>query len=278
MTRFIFVPTLALLLVLTGCGQSGPKPWLGYAEGEDAFIGAPQPGWITAIAVHRGDVVKKGDVLFTLDDTQQLALRDQAKATLAQARAQLQQAQAKLAYATKELHRQRNLVHAHAGTKSALDLAQNNYDETAAQIRQIKAQEHAAKATLENTEYQLSQRKIKARVGGRVEDIYFRVGEYVPASTPVISLLPPQNVFVRFFVPEKEFAKVKMGQTVRISCDSCRSNLLAKITFIAQQEEFTPPVIFSIANREKLVFKLEARAKGGLALNPGQPVDVTPVK
>ncbi len=278
MTRFTFVPALALLLLLTGCGQSGPKPWLGYAEGEDAFIGAPQPGWVASISVKRGDVVKKGEVLFTLDDTQQVALRDQAKAALAQARAQLQQTQAKLAYTTKELHRQRSLVHAHAGTKSALDLAQNNYDETAAQIDQIKAQERAAEATLDNAEYQLSQRQIIARVGGRVEDIYFRVGEYVPASTPVISLLPPQNVFVRFFVPEKQFAKVKMGQTVRISCDSCGKDITATITFIAQQEEFTPPVIFSIANREKLVFKLEARAKGGLALNPGQPVDVTPVE
>ena len=278
MTRFTLVPALALLLLLTGCGNSGPKPWLGYAEGEDAFIGAPQPGWIASIAVKRGDVVKKGEVLFTLDDTQQLALRDEAKAALAQARAQLEQAQAKLAYATKELHRQRKLVHAHAGTKSALDLAQNNYDETAAQISQIKAQERAAKATLDNAEYQLSQRKITARVSGRVEDIYFRIGEYVPASTPVISLLPPQNVFVRFFVPEKQFAKVKMGQSVHISCDNCAKNLIAKITFIAQQEEFTPPVIFSIANRDKLVFKLEARAKGGLALNPGQPVDVSPMQ
>jgi HlyD family secretion protein len=278
MTRFKLVPVFAFFLLLTGCGQSGPKPWLGYAEGEDAFIGAPQPGWIASIAVHRGDVVKTGDVLFTLDDTQQLALRDEAKATLAAARAQLQQTQAKLAYATKELRRQRSLVHARAGTRAALDLAQNNYDETTAQIEQIKAQEHAAKATLDNAEYQLSERKVIARVGGRIEDIYFRKGEYAPASTPVISLLPPQNVFVRFFVPEKEFANVKMGQRVRISCDSCAKNMTAQITFIAQQEEFTPPVIFSIANREKLVFKLEARAKGGLALNPGQPVDVSPLR
>ena len=187
-----------------------------------------------------------------------------------------QQAQAKLAYATKELGRQRKLVRAHAGTKSALDLAQNNYDETTAQIEQIKAQARQAQAALDSAAYQLSQRQITARVGGRIEDIYFRQGEYVPASTPVISLLPPQNVFVRFFVPEKAFAGLKMGQRVHIGCDGCAKSLTATISFIAQQEEFTPPVIFSIANREKLVFKLEARAKGGLPLNPGQPVDVTP--
>lgn len=267
----------AVLLLLGGCGNRGQQPWLGYAEGEDAFISAPQPGWVASVAVRRGDVVKKGDVLFTLDDTQQLAARDEAKATLAQANAQLTKAKAQLAYATKELVRQTALVHASAGTKAALDLAQNNYDATQAQITQIEAQERQAQATLDNAEYQLSQRKITARIGGRIEDIYFRQGEYVPASTPVISLLPPQNVFVRFFVPEKEFSQVKMGQKVHISCDGCADNITATITFIAQEQEFTPPVIFSIANRQKLVFKLEARAPGGLKLNPGQPVDVTPV-
>jgi len=268
---------LVFLLLLAGCGNRGHEPWLGYAEGEDAFISAPQPGWMATLAVKRGDVVKKGQVLFTLDDTQQRARRDGAKAALAQAEAQLTQMQAQLAYATKELNRQSKLVHAHAGTRAALDLARNNYDEAQARIQQIKAQAHQARATLDDAEYQLSQRTITARVAGRIEDIYFRRGEYVPASTPVISLLPPENVFVRFFVPEKEFSHVKMGQKVRIGCDGCAQDMTATVTFIAQQEEFTPPVIFSIANREKLVFKLEARAPGGLKLNPGQPVDVTPL-
>ena len=268
---------ILLFLLLAACSNNESQSWLGYGEGEDAFIGAPQPGWVFSIAVKRGDVVKKGDLLFTLDDTQQLALRDEAKATLAQARAQLEQTQAAMAYATKELHRQSKLVAAHAGAKETLDLAISNYDQTEAQIRQIMAQEQQAQATLDNAEYQLSQRKIVAQVGGRIEDIYFRQGEYVPASTPVISLLPPENVYVRFFVPEKDFAKVKMGDKVRISCDSCAKNITATVTFIAQQEEFTPPVIFSIGNREKLVFKLEARAPGGLTIHPGQPVDVTPI-
>ena len=95
--------------------------------------------------------------------------------------------------------------------------------------------------------------------------------------TPVVSILPPENIFVRFFVPETEFAHLKLGQRVSISCDGCAPNITATVTFIASQEEFTPPVIFSIGSREKLVFKVEARAPGGLKLNPGQPVDVRPL-
>jgi len=116
-----------------------------------------------------------------------------------------------------------------------------------------------------------------AKTEGRVEDIYFREGEYAPAMTPVVSVLPPKNIYVRFFVPETQFAKMRLGQKVSITCDSCAKNITATVTFIAQQQEFTPPVIFSVGSREKLVFKLEARAPGGLKLNPGQPVEVHPL-
>jgi HlyD family secretion protein len=70
---------------------------------------------------------------------------------------------------------------------------------------------------------------------------------------------------------------MKLGQKVSITCDSCAPNITAAVTFIAQQQEFTPPVIFSVGSREKLVFKLEARAPDGLKLNPGQPVEVHPL-
>ena len=95
--------------------------------------------------------------------------------------------------------------------------------------------------------------------------------------TPVVSILPPENVYVRFFVPETEFARLKLGQRVAITCDGCAAGITATVSFIAAQEEFTPPVIFSIGSREKLVFKVEARAPGGLRLNPGQPVEVRPL-
>lgn len=268
---------LLLLLALTACGKNPDQPWLGYGEGEDAFIAAPAPGWVANLAVTRGQEVKPGDLLFTLSDTNETAARDQAAANIANLKAQLEQNQATVAFAAKELARQTNLVHDKAGTQENLDLARSNYDQAVARDSEIRAQQQQAEAALTGAAYQLSQRRIVSLVQGRVEDIYFRTGEYVPPSTPVLSVLPPQNVFVRFFVPESQFGRVKIGQRVRISCDGCAANITATITFIAQQEEFTPPVIFSIGNREKLVFKLEARAPGGLKINPGQPVDVRPL-
>jgi HlyD family secretion protein len=166
---------------------------------------------------------------------------------------------------------------ARAGTAQNYDIAKSNYQQAVARIAQIEAQEKEAQAVLAGARYQLSERDVVAKTEGRVEDIYFREGEYAPAMTPVVSVLPPRNIYVRFFVPETQFAKMKLGQKVSITCDSCAKNITATVTFIAQQQEFTPPVIYSVGSREKLVFKLEARAPNGLKLNPGQPVEVHPL-
>jgi HlyD family secretion protein len=268
---------IPLLLLLAACGRSGDHAWLGYAQGDAAFVAAPQAGWVARLQVERGAVVKEGDLLFALDDTAQAATRDQAKAQIAQAQGQMGQAEANLDLAKKELIRQSGLLRAGATSKQAYDQAKSAYDVAAASIAQIRAQEQQAQATLAGAAYALSERDVVSRTHGRVQDVFFRPGEYAPAMTPVVSILPPENVYVRFFVPESEFAKVKLGEKVAISCDGCANNITAVVSFIAAQEEFTPPVIFSIDSREKLVFKIEARATHGLALNPGQPVDVRPL-
>jgi len=268
---------LLLCLSLVACGPADEHKWLGYAEGDNVFVSAPQPGWVSRMTVNRGDWVERGRLLFTLDDTHETATRDQALANIAQAQAALAQEQANFVYTGKELTRQTGLAHAHAGVPSELDQVRANHEQSQAHIAQLQGQIRQMQAVLADARYQLSQRNVISLTHGRVQDVLFRTGEYAPAMTPVVSILPPENVFVRFFVPEKDFARVKLGQRIAISCDGCPKNLTAVVSFIASQEEFTPPVIFSLENRAKLVFKIEARATGGLKLNPGQPVDVHPL-
>ena len=270
--------SLLLVLLLSACGKTDDNAWLGYGEGDNAFIGAPQPGWVTHLYVQRGQVVKRGDLLFTLDETHERAARDQAAGTLAQMQAALTQQQANLDYNAKQLGRQTGLARANAGTPTQLDLAQSNFRQSGAQISQAQSQIAQQQAALASADYALGQRRVTAQTDGHVEDVYYREGEYVAASVPVLSVLPPNNVYVRFFVPESQLSKVHLGEKVKITCDGCAANIEATISFIAQQEEFTPPVIFSEENREKLVFKLEARGASGLKINPGQPVDVEPLK
>jgi HlyD family secretion protein len=281
---------LAGLLLLAACEKKPDDAWLGYAEGDEALIAAPQPGWVTTMKVQRGQSVHRGDLLFVLDDTREQAARDQAAASLQAARAQLAQArssltqeQANLGYTRTELGRQDRLAQQGIGTPTQRDAARNAFAQSQARIGQLQAQIAQMQAQIAQTQaglgsasYSLSQRQIVAETEGPVQDINFREGEYVPASTPVLSILPPGNIFVRFFVPEGQLPRAHLGQKVRITCDGCQP-VDAQITFIAAQQEFTPPVIFSNESREKLVFKLEARAQGGLKLHPGQPVEVRPL-
>jgi HlyD family secretion protein len=301
---FQLLAILALGL-LASCDSPKNDYWLGYIEGELALIAPPQPGWITSIEVARGAKIKLGDALFTLDAVRELAARDNATAAIAAAKEQASQAssqivqaqaeeaqvQADIAKNEKELARQQDLVRIGASPRRDLEIVQAAYDSARAHRsqtvalqaqgagarRQAEAQAHQAEANLTTAAFNLSERAVHAQVAGEVQDIYFRQGEYANAGAPVVAVLPPANVFVRFFVPEPEVAKLMLGSAVRISCDGCAAGLTGTITFIAAQAEFTPPVIYSTGNRERLVFKAEARAQGGLPIRPGVPVEVRPV-
>ncbi|MBC8022334.1 MAG: HlyD family secretion protein, partial [Burkholderiales bacterium] len=134
----------------------------------------------------------------------------------------------------------------------------------------------AARQALAQADWRLRQRTVTAFVAGTVADTLFARGEFVPAGAPVVSLLPPGNVKVRFFVPEPTLGSIQVGQKVSLSCDGCANPIGAIVAFIAPQAEFTPPVIYSRDNRAKLVFLVEAKPAAGDAakLHPGQPVDV----
>jgi HlyD family secretion protein len=109
-----------------------------------------------------------------------------------------------------------------------------------------------------------------------VADTLFVKGEWVPAGAPVASLLPPENIKVRFFVPEPGLGAIRLGQAVSVTCDGCAAPIGARVTFVSTRAEFTPPVIYSRENRSKLVFLIEARPapEDAVKLHPGQPLDV----
>ena len=108
-------------------------------------------------------------------------------------------------------------------------------------------------------------------------DTLYREGEWVPAGSPVVRMLPPENVKLRFFVPQSIAGGLKPGRNVSVSCDGCAAAVPATVTYISSEPEYTPPVIYSNETRAKLVFMVEARptAEDGSRLRPGQPVAVT---
>jgi len=298
--------------------DSGVVEWQGYADADFVKVGPTQQGLLTAVHVARGDRITQGAPLFDQDDADDRAAAEQAARLLAQAKDQLvnlqsggkpteiQQAQANLADAEAardktqtDLTRNQALVKTGAATvqiveQEQADLRSGNAKVLAmqaalAQLRapfgregEMKAQAsavEAAEAALAMARWRLDQRHVAAPASGAVADVLAQPGETLAAGAPVVSILPPENIFVRFFVPEPALPSVHQGDQVALLCDGCPPDLKATISYIAPQAEFTPPVIYSESTRGKLVYLIEARPKAEQArlLNPGQPVSVRPI-
>ena len=242
--------SLALVFVtlaLTGCDNSNDRVLQGWVEAELVFVSPDEQGRVETLKVREGDHVKKGDLLFTVDDDLQKAdvvVRNTAVINAQQA-----------------FDRAKELLKSAAGT-------QRTYDDAEAALRQ-------AKANLEWAQTRLARRNAHSPADGTIEQIYYRPGETVPAGRPVVALLPPGNLKIRFFASQAVLPELKYGDVVGISCDGCDKGLTAKISFIARSAEFTPPVIYSVEERAKLVFLIEARPEHPEKFRVGQPVTVT---
>lgn len=305
---------LALCAGVAACGDAPAPGWSGYGEGDYVYVAAPVAGRLAVLSVSPGQDVSRGAPLFALDADAEQAARAEDEARLAQARAQaantakgkrgdeiavvqaqLAQARAQADLAAADLARQQQLVSQGFITPARLDDARTALAQAQARVAELGAalqvsrlpsrsdEQQAARASadaaaqaLRAQAWRVQQMRQDAPTAARVADTYFRVGEWVTAGMPVVSLLPEGATKARFFVPEADIGSIAPGQAVTLACDGCGAPIAARITRIATQAEYTPPVIYSNAQRAKLVFMVEARpdAAEGRRLKPGQPLDV----
>ncbi|MBF0496039.1 MAG: HlyD family efflux transporter periplasmic adaptor subunit [Deltaproteobacteria bacterium] len=307
---------LALLLSIGGCRLGEPEPdyFQGYAEAEYTYISSPLPGYLNTLAVHRGQQVSAGDLLFKLEDSLEVDAKEAASHRLRQAqdrltnltkglrpsemaaiRARLSQARSNLVLSQVEYERRKRLVEQRTIAREDFDRAkakllvdQGQVKDLTAQletaglgarvdeIRAAEAEVAALQASLAQADWNLRQKSQSAAAAGLVFDTYYTRKEWVQAGKPVVSLLIPGNLKVRFFVPEPELGTLKLGQRIALTCDGCPKGLTAAINYISPQVEYTPPVIYSRETRSKLVFMIEAKSDPAKAdqLHPGQPLEV----
>jgi HlyD family secretion protein len=244
-TRWIAILALPLLLALGGCDDK-PPTFQGWIEANLIFVAPDETGRVQTLNVREGDKVEAGAPLFTLDTELHEADLKMNEATLANAKQSFERAQ--------------SLLKTGSGTQKDFDTAQ-------AALRE-------AEARVNTSQTRLARRSIRSPVAGTVQQVYFRPGEVVTTSRPIVALLPPGNMKVRFFVPETLLSRINYGETVTVRCDGCTGDLTAKVSFISKTVEFTPPVIYSLEERSKLVFLIEALPTEPANLRVGQPVDV----
>jgi HlyD family secretion protein len=290
-------------LLLRPHGRSD-QLFTGYVISNNVFMSSPVSGTLKSVAVRRGDRVNVGEPLFHVDPTVRAAEADQARAQIAGAQAQVDQQQAALSRARSDLaaaqadadrngaearrlaaaqHEkpgsvaQLQLDQAEAAYQAALqqrDAARAGLSSATSAIEAARAQVRQTQAGLTSAQRQLSDLAPVSPSVGRIDDIMFKPGESVTANTPVISIVPDGEVKVRFYVPQGLVSSYRPGRRVAIACDGCATGMTATVDFVASRPEFTPPVIFSLDARQKLVFMVEAVPSAPRALVPGQPMDV----
>lgn len=291
--------------------RGGAEPLTGYVEGETLYLAAAQSGAVTALNVERGQRVEAGAALFEIDpgaaraqqaqaaaqaeaarDRAADALKGQRPRELAVIRAQRASAKAQLDQAEADYQRVRTLaargIYAPARldqARASVEVARAQYQETIRrldvaelgaredQARAAAAEAEGARAGLSEAAIRTSQLSPRAPAAGRIEDVFYRPGEWAAVNSPVVALLPDARVKLRFYVPQAEVTRYRPGGSVRFACDGCKGGS-ARIAYVSPRPEFTPPVIYSRGARERLVFLVEATPEAPGELAPGQPVDV----
>jgi len=309
---FILLPAAVLI---SSCSEKSADYFQGYVEGEYVLVSSPLAGRLEKLAVSRGQDVDRGRQLFVLEHAREQAAVSEAEQGVARARniladlekgkrpteisaleAGLERARVTYNLARDEFERRKLLFGQELIPREEFDRARTEMERGASSVTQLAAELETAKLgarpdlldaaradvdravyNLQQARWQLDQKTQVAPAAGFIYDTFYREGEYVSGAYPVVSLLPPDHVKIRFFVPETILGRLTVGENISVSLDGREQAVEAAISYISPSAEYTPPVIYSREARSKLVYMVEAVPDPAFAadLHPGQPVDVT---
>lgn len=272
MKRFVFVVGLALLTA--ACGERADGAMQGYGEADYIYLASQDAGVVGQVLVREGERVEAGARVFSLDPERLSYGAESAEAQRAAALAAVNTAQADATLAQRNYARAVELFERGFYSRARLDADRAQRDAANARLAQARREATAAGAQTQLAEERVNDLAGVAPVAGTIEQIFHRQGEVVSAGQPIVALLPPENMKVRFFAPEDLLSQLSVGARVLVSCDGCAEPIAATVSFIAREPQFTPPVIYSLDQREKLVYLIEARLAAPGPVRPGMPVDV----
>jgi HlyD family secretion protein len=265
---------LSLALLAAACGNGASDVMQGYGEADYIYLSSQDAGIVGELLVREGDSVAAGAQIFRLDPQRLSYGAQSAAAQRSAAAAAVSTAQAEATLAQRNYARGAELEERGFYPRARLDADRAARDAANARLNQARREAAAAGAETGLAQERVNALAGRAPIGGTIEQIFHRQGEVVAAGQPIVALLPPENIKVRFFAPEELLAQLRVGEHISVSCDGCEQPVPATISFIAREPQFTPPVIYSLDQREKLVYLVEARVSGANPIRPGMPVDV----
>ena len=312
----LVVVAIVLRLTLFGDrNEDGVIIASGTVEAAEADLGFQIPGRIEVISVREGDAVDSSAVLASLDRAELIARHEAVLASAAAARAALREAQTgfrseeiaqgrarlraaedRMADARRDLERAKRLFDGGAVSRQALDhqetafqLAEADHESAAEQLQILetgpreeriaaqRAQLAGAEAQVRQIEAALENAVVRSPFSGVVSVKHREPGEIVQPGLPVLSIINPDDRWVRIYVREDEVGRVSVGQEATLTADSYSDrSYRGKVIFISSEAEFTPRNVQTAEERVKLVYRVKVQITDDPSydLKPGLAADV----
>jgi len=290
---------LAMALALAGCPRAAPTPpgYQGVVEYDERVLSFEVAGRVQEVRVKRGDVVKPGDLLATVDDTVERLMREArsedaraaaADVALLQAgarpqdvaslAAQVAAAKASEGLLGKSAERVRALAKMGAATAADLDRAEAELQRATAERRSLeerlaalregarreelsraRARSRAATSSVALESERLARASLKALVGGTVVDVHVDPGELAAVGTPAVTVADTGHPYIDVFVPEGDVGGIRVGAAATVRVDSVKQQMAGTVEHVARKAEFTPRFLFSPRERPNLVMRVRVR-------------------
>ncbi len=262
-------------LLLPGCYHRNDAV-SGTIEVDEVHVAPRSGGRVDKIFVQEGDVLHAGQPIMQLEASELKARRDLAGAQIDTALRDAEAQSAQLEFLQADAQRQNNLLKSSAVSPNDAERATSAAKTQAKNIEAARMRVTQARAQLAEIDAQLQEMQVTAPSDSVLEVLDVKVGDVLPANREVATLILPQHLWVRVYVPEPWLGHIKLGDAVRVRVDSFRGNDFGgTVEQINRQAEFTPRNVQTVEDRIRQVFGVKIRLQNNDdRLRAGMSADV----
>lgn len=248
----------------------------GYIDADLTYLSSNYAGRLTDLLVSRGAHVHKNQLLFKLEQTNEKFDVEKSQLSKNNLLAQRKEIIDQIHYNDINYRRVLKMQQQHAASQNDVDLAKRDLDVSNSQLKAIDFQIQSSLVDTADFNWQITRKENYANQDGIIFDTYFTQGEYVQPGQPVLSFITRQHIKVIFYVPEQALSNISLNSKIKLSTDGNPSYGTGTIRYISNIAQYTPPVIYSREERQKLVFRVEASidAPNLNQIHLGQPVSL----
>lgn len=249
----------SVLLLATAC-QRQNNAVSGTIEVDEVHVGPRMGGRVEKIFAQEGDSLRAGQAIVQLDAAELTARRDLAAAQINSAIHDTEAQAAQLDFMRDDAVRQQDLRKRNVVSPSDAERAGSIARAQEKIVEAARMRVAQARAQLADIDAQLAEMQVKAPTDSILEVLSVKVGDVLAANREVATLILPQNLWVRVFVPEPWLGLIKVGEPVRIRVDSFPGKDFAgTVEQINRHAEFTPRNVQTVEDRIRQVFGVKIR-------------------